>query len=272
MTLNAEQVEALLAPLDPRRVRQVQGNSHLEAWDVRRHLLRVFGWGGWDFQVVTCDCISERSVWDEKNPLKGRHTVVYRVVGRLTIKDTDGTVLAVFEDGATGDGANQPSIGDAHDMAMKTAMSQALKRCAMNLGDRFGLSLYAKGNTTAVVGGSIAHGSGKSKQDVAEHVEAGEMDEPERPAERSPVPPEQDPWQNPDLVQRPPVVTNAAWLKDISTRIATCDAIPVLRGLHAEVGAEVKGAKVSPADAADLAALIEERSADLAKTATVQAS
>ena len=38
---------------------------------------------------------------------------------------------------------NQASVGAAHDLAMKSAISQALKRCAANLGDQFGLSLYS---------------------------------------------------------------------------------------------------------------------------------
>lgn len=175
MSLTTEQVDALLAPLDPGRVRKLDGNSHLEAWDVRRHLLRVFGWGGWDFTVVECTCVSERSKWDEQNLLKGRHTVVYRVIGRLTVKDRDGSVLAVFEDGATGDGINQPSLQAAHDFALKSAMSQALKRCAINLGDRFGLSLYNKGQAGATVGKTLGNDSTR-EHEASETVEGGDMD------------------------------------------------------------------------------------------------
>ena len=36
-------------------------------------------------------------------------------------------------------------------MAIKTAESQAFKRCAINLGDQFGLSLYNNGGTSSVV-------------------------------------------------------------------------------------------------------------------------
>lgn len=174
MSLHLGQVDALLAPLDPRRVKQVQGNSHLEAWDIRRHLLRVFGWGGWSFEVVSCECILERSKWDEDATHKGRHTVAYRVIGRLTIRAGE-VVLAVFEDGATGDAQNQPTFADAHDMALKTAMSQALKRCAVNLGDRFGLSLYNKGGSAAVVGRSVAHSA--AGHEASDDVTGGELDE-----------------------------------------------------------------------------------------------
>lgn len=187
MSLTVEQVDALLAPLDSRRVRQVQGNAHLEAWDIRRHLLRVFGWGGWSFEVVSSECILERSKWDEDSTHKGRHTVAYRVVGRLTIHSDDGRVLATFEDGATGDAQNQPGFADAHDMALKTAMSQALKRCAVNLGDRFGLSLYNKGTTGAVVGKSLAHTS-QREVEVTHDVAGGELDEQRHADEPTPAP------------------------------------------------------------------------------------
>lgn len=184
MSLAAAQIDALLAPLDPRRVRTKDRQSHLEAWDIRRHLIRVFGWGGWDFTVVSYDCILERSSWTSDKPEethRGRHTVAYRVIGRLTIKDPDGKVVAVFEDGATGDAQNQPTFADAHDMALKTAMSQALKRCAVNLGDRFGLSLYNKSNDgSAVVGRTVAH-EGSAEHDASEDVTAGELDEPIAP-------------------------------------------------------------------------------------------
>lgn len=146
--ITAEQYAALTASLHPSRVQQANGQSHLAAWDVRRTLIRIFGFGGWDFTIVACDLV--REIETEKDN-RTRYTVVYRVLGRLTVKASDGTPLAVYEDGATGDAVNQPSLGDAHDMALKTALSQALKRCAVNLGDQFGLSLYRDGATEATV-------------------------------------------------------------------------------------------------------------------------
>lgn len=197
MSLTPEQIDALLAPIDQRRVRQKDGASHLEAWDIRRHLLRVFGWGGWDFEVIDASCILERSYWTgegkEKETHRGRHTVAYRVIGRLTIKDQQGSVVAQFEDGATGDAQNQPTFADAHDMALKTAMSQALKRCAINLGDRFGLSLYNKGGTGAVVAKTLGN-TFTAEHEADEAVTGGDLDEhaqggAERPASTERVDP-----------------------------------------------------------------------------------
>jgi hypothetical protein len=81
--------------------------------------------------------------------------VIYRYVGRLIVKASDGCPLAVYEDGAVGEAVNQPSLGDAHDLALKSAISGALKRCAVNLGDQFGLSLYRDGSVAPVVQRSL---------------------------------------------------------------------------------------------------------------------
>jgi hypothetical protein len=155
MSLSTEQIDQLLAPLAPSRVQHDnKGMSHLAAWDVRRYLIRIFGPTGWNIETISCDLIFEK----ETQTKAGRSAwyVGYRVQSRLTIRDGIGGYTTFFEDGAVGD-ATLPTLGDAHDMAMKTALSQALKRCAMNLGDQFGLSLYNSGSTHAVVGRSLAH-------------------------------------------------------------------------------------------------------------------
>jgi Rad52/22 family double-strand break repair protein len=60
-----------------------------------------------------------------------------------TIRDTYGSVVCVHEDAATGSAVNQPSRADAHDLALKSAASDALKRAAKDLGIQLGLSLTA---------------------------------------------------------------------------------------------------------------------------------
>ncbi|MCD9901801.1 RAD52 family DNA repair protein [Streptomyces sp. MT29] len=158
--LTVEQVKTLLAPINPSRVQNLKGQSHLEAWDVRRWLNRVFGFGGWSDETLELLCVAEREI----NP--GRWTVIYRAQVRLTVRTTDGRTLTAYDDAAMGDSRNQPSLGDAHDMAMKTALSQALKRCAHNLGDAFGLSLYNDGSRQAVGIWSAAHPKPADDADV----------------------------------------------------------------------------------------------------------
>lgn len=161
MTLMAEQqIGFLLQPINHNRVQNLRGMSHLEAWDVRRQLIRIFGFDGFTIETVSLDLVHEHGEQRKKknsNDVYTAWTIVYRAQVRLTVKTTDGQTIATFEDAAAGDAVNQPSVGDAHDLAMKTALSQALKRCAVNLGDQFGLSLYNDGSRNAVVMRSLAY-------------------------------------------------------------------------------------------------------------------
>lgn len=178
--LSSHQVEALLRPLDSTRVQNLKGQSHLASWDVRRWLLRIFGWGGWSFQVASCDLVAEHTQikpgTENQTPPRYQHTVVYRVIGRLTLHCGHGVTVMSFEDGATGDAQNLPTLGDAHDFALKTAMSQALKRCAINLGDQFGLSLYNNGNPSPVVLRTVSHGFTPDPTDTRETPVAGDTE------------------------------------------------------------------------------------------------
>jgi recombination DNA repair RAD52 pathway protein len=161
MKLTPAQYAFLVRPLADERVsKDPRGNSYLEQWDIRRHLIRAFGFGGWDFILMTVDLVAEREgVTSGGKPC---WTVVYRVTARLTIKSTDehpspsDDGCSSWEDGAVGDAVNQPSLGEAHDQALKSAISGALKRCAVNLGDQFGLGLYS-GQSGPVVVGSLIH-------------------------------------------------------------------------------------------------------------------
>lgn len=178
--LTPRQYDYLVKPISPDRVRQSQGQSHVEAWDVRRTLIRIFGFGGYNLETKRLDLIAQIEIPAPAANGRSRWTVIYRADVRLTVKDQHGREVAHFEDSATGDSANQPSLGDAHDMAVKTALSQALKRCATNLGDQFGLSLYNKGSVGPVVVGSLVSpmsGQPAVSASDAPAVVGGEMDE-----------------------------------------------------------------------------------------------
>ncbi len=141
--MNRKQYEQLLKPLNPTRVsqREQAGRkfSYLEAWDVKAHLIRIFGFGGWSWTVTTAELAFE----DNSN---GKWNVGYKVIGTLTIPCLDCT----YSEAAIGS-STLGSRGDAHDMAIKTAESDALKRAAINLGTQFGLSLYNNGGLVDVV-------------------------------------------------------------------------------------------------------------------------
>lgn len=149
--LNEQQYEQLLKPLNPARVakRSQAGRnlSYLETWDVKAHLIRIFGFGNWSWEVITADIAFE----SEKD---GKWNVGYKVVGRLTVPGMDGNWGATYTEAAVGS-ATLPQRGEAHDMAVKTAESDALKRAAINLGTQFGLSLYSNGSLRDVVGRTL---------------------------------------------------------------------------------------------------------------------
>ncbi|MGW7636059.1 Rad52/Rad22 family DNA repair protein [Streptomyces decoyicus] len=182
------------------RVQNLRGMSHLEAWDVRRQLIRIFGFGGFRVETLSLDLVHENGEMRRKKNKQGEEygapymawTLVYRAQVRLTILTPDGREITHFEDGAAGDAINQPSVGDAHDLAMKTALSQALKRCAVNLGDQFGLSLYNDGALDAVVNFSAAHPPQEWKP-KAEPPQPEPEDPPVKPEPQPDVPAESAP-------------------------------------------------------------------------------
>lgn len=148
MPLNQKQREQLLRQINPKRVQIAQGQSHVQAYDVAAHLTRIFGFGNWEKEIKSLTCICEDS------EVKGNRTgwsVTYKCEMTLKIKDPEGNLIWSGDDGATGSSLNQPQRGEAHDLALKNAISYALKRCAKDWGDQFGLSLYNKGSLNAVV-------------------------------------------------------------------------------------------------------------------------
>lgn len=153
--LDQKQIDQLLKPVNPSRVRQREGNSYMEAHDIKAHLSRVFGFGNYDSEVFDLDLLYERP---GKNKNGGDAiSVGYRAGVRLTVHTPHRDVLATYTEYAAASATNYPvnKMADAHDMAMKAAASYALKRCAIHLGDQFGLSLYNNGSVAPFVGGTL---------------------------------------------------------------------------------------------------------------------
>lgn len=148
--LTPTQVDQLLRPINPSRVAVLDGLSHLEAYDVRAHLNRLFGFGRWSEELI--ELVELFALDTTTKNGKEAVNVGYRATVRLTVHAPDGTQLACYTEAAAGDSI-MPTFkrGDCYDMAIKTAESQALKRCATNLGDQFGLSLYNSGSKNALV-------------------------------------------------------------------------------------------------------------------------
>lgn len=163
--LTERQVDTLLRRLNSTRVatRQQSGKtlSYMEAWEIKRTLIRVFGFAGFDSEVISEELIGQFPYTGSGTNSPAMLEIVYRARVRLTIKDQWGRPIAVYTEGAVGSATvrqDSAAKGDAHDNALKSAASDALKRCAINLGTQFGLSLYDNGSRDDVVGFTIVNG------------------------------------------------------------------------------------------------------------------
>jgi hypothetical protein len=110
----------LLKPIAPQRVlADGKGHSHVSQQDVTAHLIRMFGFGGFDTEILSAECVFEEPHLDKKGvATPGRWDVCYRASLRLTVKDEHGQPVATYEDGSTATAQNQ-TRGDAHDLAYK---------------------------------------------------------------------------------------------------------------------------------------------------------
>lgn len=145
--LTYRQQRSLMGNLNQNRVStRKQGGrdlSYLEAWDVKAALTKVFGFGG--FSAVASEA---RVVNTESGKGSGGSGVRITVMCRmeLYIPQLDARYAEYAAASQTGQ-----DPGETLDFAIKTAESDALKRCAINLGTQFGLSLYDNGSKHDVI-------------------------------------------------------------------------------------------------------------------------
>lgn len=214
-TFSPTQIRQLLQPIHKTRVLSAQGHSHVSQQDVTAHLIRMFGFGNFDIEVLNAELVFEAERTDPKTgELNGRFDVCYKAMVRLTIRNDSGVQVAFYENGSTATAQNQ-SRGDGHDLAYKSAISLSIKRAAIALGDQFGLSLYNKGQLNALVIKTLVgldETVGDVQADVPQQVSLGndEIDLTEPVTESTAV--------------APP----AAWRADI----AFCDSVEALVEFH----------------------------------------
>jgi hypothetical protein len=89
VSFTEQQIEQLLRPINPRRVMHKQGQSHVSQQDIRAHLTRMFGFGGWDKEILELVCVRDERVTvpakDGKPERKNVPAVTYRCTLRLTV-------------------------------------------------------------------------------------------------------------------------------------------------------------------------------------------
>jgi Rad52/22 family double-strand break repair protein len=137
----AAQKRALSSVLDPAhvQVREHEGKSlsYIEGWFAIAEANAIFGFAGWDREMVYLERLFERS-------RVGGIACAYAARVRITVRAGEGRVARE----GTGFGhALRPLAADAHEQALKAAETDATKRALATFGNRFGLALYNKGQT-----------------------------------------------------------------------------------------------------------------------------
>jgi hypothetical protein len=137
MAFTEAQVRALNRNLSAGKIRTRRENgrdfSYIEGWHAIAEANRIFGFDSWDRETVDAKCVLTREV-------RGQTTVVYLAKVRLSVRAGDR--LVVREGHGTGEGRGT-SPGEAHDLGLKAAETDATKRALATFGKPFGLALYS---------------------------------------------------------------------------------------------------------------------------------
>ena len=138
-------------PLDPRLISYTTDEedgfkkSHLTGHTVIAQLNRIFGYGGHSWEVTSGPSpIGGQGRGVDSSTGEILLPVGYVCMGRLTVKTKSGPVSF---DGVGVESLDADGTFGAHDMAIKGAETDAMKRAARHLGTQFGLSLYFGGVT-----------------------------------------------------------------------------------------------------------------------------
>lgn len=167
--LTRMQIERLRQAIDPSHVDKKQNKlSYMAQHEVRAELTRIFGYGNWDSSVDEMEFLFEYEVGKDHpeyprdaqgNPKSGSKPLYFRACYKarvtLNIRDYWGNHVATFSEYHAELNSILPDRGEAHAMAITSVESYALRRAAINLGDRLGLGLYDKGSEKALVRGTL---------------------------------------------------------------------------------------------------------------------
>ncbi|MFQ5794578.1 MAG: RAD52 family DNA repair protein [Candidatus Bipolaricaulia bacterium] len=140
-SLSEAQIQELKKPLDERRVEKRQAKfgmvQYLPTYDIIERANEIFGFGGWQREIIRLE-----QVYEEEG--EGFHNVAYLCESRIRVGDI------VHEDVGFGSAIHYSEVASAHEKAVKSSVSDSLKRCFRAFGSQFGLSLYRSGDRKKV--------------------------------------------------------------------------------------------------------------------------
>jgi DNA recombination protein Rad52 len=138
MAFSEAQTRLLSGKLNRRHVRTRESRgqvlSYVEGWHAIAEANRVFGFEGWDREIVWCERVWEDGRRDPK-------ACAYAARVRIRVRAGDGIVCREGSGVGNGTGA---TLGEAHENALKEAETDAMKRALTTFGNLFGLALYDK--------------------------------------------------------------------------------------------------------------------------------
>ena len=136
MALSDTQVRQLRAKLEAKHVKTRNANGtnlhYVEGWHVIAEANRIFGYDAWDRRTLASNC-----VWSGASGQL--YAAAYTAKVRVSVRA--GDIKIVREGSGTGEG-KAPTPGQAHDLALKGAETDATKRALATFGNPFGLALY----------------------------------------------------------------------------------------------------------------------------------
>ena len=146
MTFDKGTIEELNKPLSPSLPKTLKGNRYLEGHVVISQANRLFGFDGWGYEIVDVQFqrIENISAGGEVvHTYAYSATVTANVTGAPSRTDVGFGIVQKWKTGYT---------PEAHDTAMKGAVTDALKRALRSFGHQFGNSLYGDGTYDQKVG------------------------------------------------------------------------------------------------------------------------
>jgi len=136
MSFSDLQLRRLRGRLKPQHIRTREANGHMlhyiEGWHAINEANRIFGFDGWDREMVFSTC-----VWSRQQGSKFAASYLARV--KITVR-ADGA--CIIREGSGAGEAFAATPGQAHEQAAKAAETDATKRALSTFGNAFGLSLY----------------------------------------------------------------------------------------------------------------------------------
>ena len=146
MTFDKGTIEELDKPLNPALTKTLKGNRYLEGHTIISQANRIFGYDSWGYDIVDVQLQRIENIGDGgevQHAYAYSATVTVTVAGAHPRTDIGFNTVQKWKTGYT---------PEAHDTAMKGAVTDALKRALRSFGHQFGNSLYGDGTYDQKVG------------------------------------------------------------------------------------------------------------------------